>query len=85
MEDIVKKLMISRHIIQEDDRDFSVTASKSMAESVTEMTEFDDSLPWSYCSRVSAGRSCGYCKHYVYLCSGKDKGDRDYESHWSEK
>ena len=37
MEDIEKKLMISRHIIQEDDRDFSVTASKSMAESVTEM------------------------------------------------
>ncbi len=38
MEDIVDKLMVSRHIIQEDDRDFSVTASKSMAESVTEMT-----------------------------------------------
>ncbi|MHC1754783.1 MAG: ABC transporter permease [Methanosarcina sp.] len=38
MEDIEDKLMISRHIIQEDDRDFSVTASKSMAESVTEMT-----------------------------------------------
>jgi putative ABC transport system permease protein len=38
MEDIVDKLMISRHIIKEDDRDFSVTASKSMAESVTEMT-----------------------------------------------
>ena len=38
MEDIEKKLMISRHINQEDDRDFSVTASKSMAESVTEMT-----------------------------------------------
>jgi putative ABC transport system permease protein len=37
MEDIEKKLMISRHIIQEDDRDFSVTASKSLAESVTEM------------------------------------------------
>lgn len=37
-EDIVDKLMISRHIIQEEDRDFSVTASKSMAESVTEMT-----------------------------------------------
>ncbi|AKB29509.1 Cell division protein FtsX [Methanosarcina siciliae T4/M] len=38
MEDIEDKLMISRHIIQEDDRDFSVSASKSMAESVTEMT-----------------------------------------------
>jgi putative ABC transport system permease protein len=38
MEDIVDKLMISRHIAQEDDRDFSVSASKSMAESVTEMT-----------------------------------------------
>jgi putative ABC transport system permease protein len=38
MEDIVKKLMISRHIVREDDRDFSVTASKSMAESITSMT-----------------------------------------------
>ncbi len=38
MEDIVDKLMVSRHIIREEDRDFSVTASKSMAESVTEMT-----------------------------------------------
>ncbi|MDY9926699.1 ABC transporter permease [Methanosarcina sp.] len=38
MEDIEDKLMVSRHIIREDDRDFSVTASKSMAESVTEMT-----------------------------------------------
>ncbi len=38
MEDIEDKLMISRHIIREDDRDFSVSASKSMAESVTEMT-----------------------------------------------
>ncbi len=37
VEDIEKKLMISRHIVQEDDRDFSVTASKSMADSVTEM------------------------------------------------
>jgi putative ABC transport system permease protein len=37
-EDIVDKLMISRHIVSDDDRDFSVTASKSMAESVTEMT-----------------------------------------------
>jgi len=37
-EDIVDKLMISRHIVTDDDRDFSVTASKSMAESVTEMT-----------------------------------------------
>ncbi|MCO5383647.1 MAG: ABC transporter permease [Methanosarcina barkeri] len=36
-EDIEKRLMVSRHIIQEDDRDFSLTASKSMAESVTEM------------------------------------------------
>jgi putative ABC transport system permease protein len=38
MEDIVEKLMVSRHINKEEDRDFSVTASKSMAESVTEMT-----------------------------------------------
>jgi len=38
MNDIEKKLMVSRHINQEDDRDFSVSASKSMAESVTEMT-----------------------------------------------
>ena len=38
MEEIVDKLMVSRHIIREDERDFSVTASKSMAESVTEMT-----------------------------------------------
>jgi putative ABC transport system permease protein len=38
MEDIENKLMVSRHIIRDDDRDFSVTASKSMAESVTEMT-----------------------------------------------
>jgi putative ABC transport system permease protein len=37
MKDIEKKLMISRHIIREDDRDFSVTASKSLADSVTEM------------------------------------------------
>jgi putative ABC transport system permease protein len=29
--------MISRHVIREDDRDFSVTASKSLADSVTEM------------------------------------------------
>ncbi len=36
-EDIEEKLMISRRIIQEDDRDFSVTSSKSLAESVTEM------------------------------------------------
>ncbi len=38
MEDITDKLMVSRHIVREDDMDFSVTASKSMAESVTEMT-----------------------------------------------
>ena len=37
-QDIVDKLMISRHIVNDDDRDFSVSASKSMAESVTEMT-----------------------------------------------
>jgi len=37
MEDIIDKLMISRHIIQEDDRDFSLTASKSMADSIDEM------------------------------------------------
>ena len=35
--EIEKKLMISRHINKEDDRDFSVTALKSMAESVTSM------------------------------------------------
>lgn len=34
---IEKKLMISRHIANEDDRDFSVTALKSMAQSVTSM------------------------------------------------
>ncbi len=34
---IEKKLMISRHIVSEDDRDFSVTALKSMAQSVTSM------------------------------------------------
>ncbi len=38
MTKIVKKLMVSRHIAREDDRDFSVSASKSMAESITEMT-----------------------------------------------
>jgi len=38
MEDIKKRLMISRHINQEKDRDFTLSASKSMAESVTEMT-----------------------------------------------
>lgn len=38
MEDITNKLMVSRHIMREDEMDFSVTASKSMAESVTEMT-----------------------------------------------
>jgi putative ABC transport system permease protein len=37
MSEIEKKLMISRHIIREDDRDFTVMASKSLAESVTEM------------------------------------------------
>jgi putative ABC transport system permease protein len=37
MDDIIDKLMISRHIIQEDDRDFSLTASKSMADSIDEM------------------------------------------------
>jgi len=36
-EDIEKKLMVSRHIIQKDDQDFSMASSKSMAESVTEM------------------------------------------------
>ena len=34
---IEKKLMISRHINKEDDRDFSITALKSRAESVTSM------------------------------------------------
>jgi putative ABC transport system permease protein len=38
MEDLTDKLMVSRHVMREDDIDFSVTASKSMAESVTEMT-----------------------------------------------
>jgi putative ABC transport system permease protein len=38
MTKIVKKLMVSRHIAREDDRDFSVSASKSMAESITSMT-----------------------------------------------
>ncbi len=37
VEDIEKKLMVSRHINKEDDRDFTVTASKSLAYSVTEM------------------------------------------------
>jgi putative ABC transport system permease protein len=36
--EIEKKLMISRHINKEDDRDFSTFALKSMAESVTSMT-----------------------------------------------
>ena len=36
---IEEKLMVSRHIIKEDERDFSVTASKSRAESVTAMTD----------------------------------------------
>ena len=36
---IEEKLMNSHHIVREDDRDFSVTASKSRAESVTEMTD----------------------------------------------
>lgn len=34
---IEKRLIISRHINKESDRDFTVTASKSMVESVTEM------------------------------------------------
>jgi putative ABC transport system permease protein len=38
MEYIEKRLMVSRHINQEEDRDFSITASKSMADSVTELT-----------------------------------------------
>ncbi len=38
LEDIKKRLMISRHINQEKDRDFTLSASKSMASSVTEMT-----------------------------------------------
>ena len=38
LEDIEKRLMISRHINQEKDRDFTLSASKSMASSVTEMT-----------------------------------------------
>lgn len=37
--EIEKKLMISRHINKEDDRDFSVTALKSMAQSVTSMLD----------------------------------------------
>ncbi|MBP2029084.1 putative ABC transport system permease protein [Methanohalophilus levihalophilus] len=38
-EEIEEKLMISRQIHNEDDRDFSVTSSMSMADSVSEMTE----------------------------------------------
>ena len=38
LEDIKKRLMISRHINQEKDRDFTLSASKSMASSVTSMT-----------------------------------------------
>jgi putative ABC transport system permease protein len=38
IEVVKKRLMISRHINQEKDRDFTVSASKSMAESVTELT-----------------------------------------------
>lgn len=38
IEVIKKRLMISRHINQEKDRDFTISASKSMAESVTELT-----------------------------------------------
>jgi putative ABC transport system permease protein len=38
LEDIEKRLMISRHINQEKDRDFTLSASKSMASSVTSMT-----------------------------------------------
>ncbi len=38
IEEIEERLMISRQIHQEKDRDFSVSSSLSMAESVTEMT-----------------------------------------------
>jgi putative ABC transport system permease protein len=36
--EIEKKLMISRHINKEDDRDFTVTALKSMAQTINSMT-----------------------------------------------
>nr|WP_321498318.1 ABC transporter permease [uncultured Methanolobus sp.] len=39
VEAIEEKLMISRHIVNEDDRDFSVTDSLSMAESASEMMD----------------------------------------------
>ncbi len=38
IEEIEERLMVSRQIHQEDDRDFSVSSSLSMAESITEMT-----------------------------------------------
>jgi putative ABC transport system permease protein len=37
VEDIEEKLMISRHVMNDDDRDFSVSNSLSMAESFSEM------------------------------------------------
>jgi putative ABC transport system permease protein len=37
VDDIEEKLMISRHVMNEDDRDFSVSDSLSMAESFSEM------------------------------------------------
>ncbi|WP_340817702.1 ABC transporter permease [Methanolobus sp. WCC4] len=37
VEDIEEKLMISRHVMNDDDRDFSVSDSLSMAESFSEM------------------------------------------------
>lgn len=39
VEEMEEKLMISRQIHNEDDRDFSVSSSMSMADSVSEMTE----------------------------------------------
>lgn len=38
VDDIEEKLMISRHVMNDDDRDFSVSDSLSMAESFSEMT-----------------------------------------------
>ena len=68
MEDIVDKLMVSRHIVREDDRDFSVTASKSMAESVTEMTSSMTLFLGAIAAVSLLVGAVGYCKHHVYLC-----------------
>ena len=67
-EDIEEKLMISRHIIQEDDQDFTVTASKSMAESVTEMTSSMTLFLGAIAAGTSACRISRYCQYHVYFC-----------------